>query len=193
MAGPVGPGSTQARERCEPRARPFVWPSIREDHQGLRPCCRASRPDTRLQAPVPRQPTRKPLATRGRSIHIVLFEKHGADQADDGGLVREDADDVSAALDLLDQSFERVGAVQLGPVRCREGHVGEHVVLGVLHERGEPWEPRPQLVGDVAPEVAGGGPVGLDEDLADRPGDHGVVAPRDMAQHVAHEVHARQR
>ena len=32
------------------RARPFVRPSIRENHQGLRQCRRASRPDTRLQA-----------------------------------------------------------------------------------------------------------------------------------------------
>ncbi len=76
MAGPVGPGSTEANERCEPRARPFVRPSIREDHQGLRPSGRATRPDTRPQAPVLSPAAPKPLATRGRSIHVVLLEQH---------------------------------------------------------------------------------------------------------------------
>ena len=88
---------------------------------------------------------------------VVLLEQDGADEADDGGLVGEDADDLGAALDLAVEALERVGRVQLGPVRRREGHVGEHVVLGLVHQGGElgtlgrswsatwrhwPWRPR---------------------------------------------------
>ena len=41
---------------------------------------------------------------------IVLLEQDGADEADDGGLVGEDADDLGAALDLAVEALERVGA-----------------------------------------------------------------------------------
>ena len=47
---------------------------------------------------------------------VVLLEQDGADQADDGGLVGEDADDVGAPLDLADRPLQRVGGVQLGAV-----------------------------------------------------------------------------
>jgi len=47
---------------------------------------------------------------------IILFEQNGADEACDGGLVGEDADDLGAALDLAFQSLERVCAVQFGAV-----------------------------------------------------------------------------
>ena len=47
---------------------------------------------------------------------IVLLEQDGADEAGDGGLVGEDADDFGAPLDLAVQSLERVGGVQLGAV-----------------------------------------------------------------------------
>jgi hypothetical protein len=39
-----------------------------------------------------------------------------------------------AALDLAVEPFERVGGVQLRPVLRREGHVGEDVRLGLVHE-----------------------------------------------------------
>ena len=45
---------------------------------------------------------------------IVLFQQQRADQAGYGGFVGEDADDLAASLDLAIESFERVGAVQLG-------------------------------------------------------------------------------
>ena len=43
---------------------------------------------------------------------VVLFGQHGADEADQGGAVGEDADDVGAPPDLLVESF-------LGVVRTR--------------------------------------------------------------------------
>ena len=47
---------------------------------------------------------------------IVLLEQDRTDQSGDGILVGEDADNVSAPLDLSVEPFQRVGAVDLGPV-----------------------------------------------------------------------------
>jgi hypothetical protein len=61
---------------------------------------------------------------RGRSIHVVLLQEDGADQAGDGRLVRKDADHLGAALDLAVEALERVG--------------NRHDALGV---------PRPAVIG----------------------------------------------
>jgi len=60
-----------------------------------------------------------------------------------------------------------------------------------------PWRQRPELrparaelVGDLAPDVPGRLPIGLDEGLADRGGDDGVLATRHVGQRVAHEMDA---
>ena len=53
----------------------------------------------------------------------VLLDEDGADQAGDGVLVGEDADDVGSALDLAMEPFQLVGRVQLGPVLAGEAHV----------------------------------------------------------------------
>ena len=42
---------------------------------------------------------------------VVLLEEQGADEVDDGGLVREDPDDIAAALDFAVEPLERVCAV----------------------------------------------------------------------------------
>ena len=47
---------------------------------------------------------------------VILLEQQGADQSGNGGLVGEDADDVAAAFDLVVQTLDWIGAVQLGPV-----------------------------------------------------------------------------
>ena len=39
---------------------------------------------------------------------VIEFEQHGTDEADDRGLVGEDADDIGAALDLLVDALDRV-------------------------------------------------------------------------------------
>merc|ERR1712039_974238 len=51
-----------------------------------------------------------------------------------------------------------------------EGHVGQHVVLGIVHAGAELWPAGTQLVGDLAPDLCRGGMVGLEEDLADGSG-----------------------
>ena len=56
-----------------------------------------------------------------------------------------------------------------------EGHEGEHVGLGLVHEPGEGLEAGAQGVRDLAPLGRGGGMILLDEGGADGGGDH--VAP----------------
>jgi hypothetical protein len=68
---------------------------------------------------------------------VVLLEQDSADQPRDAGLVGKDADDIGALLDLLIETFERIGAVQFGAVLGRESEVGEDVVRAVVHQRGE--------------------------------------------------------
>ncbi len=40
---------------------------------------------------------------------VVLLHQHSPDEADDAVFVREDSDDVGAALDLLVEPLERIG------------------------------------------------------------------------------------
>ena len=47
-----------------------------------------------------------------------------------GGLVWKDADDIGAALD-------RVGGMELGAALLGDGHMGQHVGLGIVHRVGE--------------------------------------------------------
>ena len=83
-----------------------------------------------------------------------------------------------------------IGAVQLGAVLAREGHVGQDVVLAFIHELCQLGPSRAELVGDAAPGFSGLLTVGLVEGLPDRGGNDGVLAARDMRQGVAHPVNA---
>jgi hypothetical protein len=53
---------------------------------------------------------------------VTLLQQHGTDKPGDGAVVREDAHDIRASLDLGVQPLERVGAVDLQPMRLREVH-----------------------------------------------------------------------
>jgi hypothetical protein len=133
---------------------------------------------------------RKSLARRGRSIHVVLFEQDSADQADDGVVVWEDADDLGAALDFAIDALDRVGRVQLDAMLPGESHVGQHVGLGLVHDGGELGHLGADLVGDGAPLAAGS----LGSLLREGSGDEGAGDPppalAGMGQDIAHEVHA---
>jgi hypothetical protein len=54
---------------------------------------------------------------------IILPEQNGTDQAQDQLLVGEDADHISATLHLFVQTFQWVGAVKLGAMLGRKGHL----------------------------------------------------------------------
>jgi hypothetical protein len=56
-----------------------------------------------------------------------------------------------AALELPVQALDRVCGMQLGAVLGREGHVGQHVGLGLVDQSGELRNLGPQLVGDPSP------------------------------------------
>ena len=120
---------------------------------------------------------------------VVLFEQDGADQAGHGVLIREDADHFGSPLDLAIDPFERIGRVQLGAVRGREAHVGEHVSLGLVEE-GKLRQFRTELVGDAPPLRLCRLRVVLGKGGADEGGDDAPSALAGMRQRVAHEVHA---
>lgn len=71
-----------------------------------------------------------------------------------------------------------------------KGHVGQHVVLAGVHQVGQLWPARGQLLGHLAPSFAGMGAVGLIEGLPDRGRDDGVLTSGDMSEGVPHPMHA---
>jgi len=121
---------------------------------------------------------------------IALLEQHGAYQTRDGAVVGEDAHDVGAPLDLSVQSLRRVGAENLQPVRLREVHVGQHFVLGAVHQTADLGELTAQLVGHHAPLFVRVPGRGLGEDGGHGCADHTPLRPADVRRGVAHEVHA---
>jgi len=100
----------------------------------------------------------------------------------------EDADDLCAALDLAIDSFDRVCRMKFRPVLLRKGHVGEHVLLGTVHESGEFRHLRADLVGDIAPLGACGLRCVLGEGRGDEGGDDAPAALSGMGERIAHEV-----
>jgi hypothetical protein len=63
----------------------------------------------------------------------------------------EDSDDVGAPLGLAVEAFEGIGRVEPRPVLLGEGEVGEHIVLGLIHQGAEPGEALAQAIGDGPP------------------------------------------
>jgi hypothetical protein len=80
--------------------------------------------------------------------------------------------------------------VKLGAVLAWEGHVGKDIVLAGVHQLGELGPSRAQLLGHLSPSLAGMGAIGLIEGLADRGGNDGVLAARDVGERVSHPVNA---
>lgn len=50
--------------------------------------------------------------------------------------------------------------MQLGPVGCREAHIGQHVGLAVVHQGGQLGQRRPELVGDHRQQSCRSGAAG---------------------------------
>jgi hypothetical protein len=77
-----------------------------------------------------------------------LFAEDGADEADDGGAVREDPPDVGASAELLVEPFLGVVRADLLPVLLGGGGERQQVGAGVDQQLGGGREPAGQLVGD---------------------------------------------
>lgn len=61
-------------------------------------------------------------------------------------------------------------------VLAREGHVGQHIGLALVHQGGQFRPAGVELVGDVPPDLHSAFLVGLVEGLPDRNGNDGVLA-----------------
>lgn len=66
-------------------------------------------------------------------------------------VVRKDAHDVGATLDLGDEPFLWIGAVQLLSVRFGKRHVCLHSILAAAHARRDLGVLFAQLISDQAP------------------------------------------
>ena len=119
---------------------------------------------------------------------IVLFEQQCADQADNGGLIGEDTDDLAAALDLAVEPFEWVGAVYLGAMLGREAHVGQHISFGIVHQASELTDAWPGLISDLSPLLAGG-PASSWAKAVPTQAETMRRRVSGMGQGIAHEVH----
>lgn len=118
----------------------------------------------------------------------MKFEEQCTDEADDGLVVREDADDICAALDLAIESFDRAGRVKLGPMLGWKGHVGAHISFGVVHKCAALRPSDTELIGDMPPSLHGTVMIGLDKGLAGRGRDHGVLAFGNLSVRIAHRM-----
>jgi len=78
----------------------------------------------------------------------VQLEQDPSDEADDGTLIRKDADDFGLPLDLAVEAFDWIAGAHLGSMLRRERLVGEHVGLGLVEEAGKLWQLGAELIGD---------------------------------------------
>ena len=79
-------------------------------------------------------------ATFGDLPLVVLLDDDRGDEAVDGSVVGEDADDVRAALDLTVHAFEWVSGPDLAPVRAGEGREGKQILASVAQYATDVWE-----------------------------------------------------
>ncbi len=119
---------------------------------------------------------------------VVLFQQGGADQADDGLLVGEDSDQIGSAFDLTVEAIERVGGVGFDSVLLGEGHVGEHIGFGLVHQGGQFRHFGAELIGDLAPLGLGGFGAVLGKGVADEGDDDPAALLVGVGQDIAHEM-----
>ncbi len=94
-----------------------------------------------------------------------------------------------AALDLLVEPLERVGAADPAAAPLREGEVAEQVGLRLGQQLGHARVRAGNAVDHPVELLPGRGPVGLLEDRADRARDHAPRRARHEVLGVAGEVH----
>jgi hypothetical protein len=120
---------------------------------------------------------------------VGLLQQQGADKPDDRGLVREYANNIRPALDLAIEALDGIRAVQLGPVRGRECHIGQDILLGGVHQGGQFRHFGAELVSDAPPLGMRRGRVVLGVGGADPGRDDPALGLARMHQGVAGEMH----
>ncbi len=80
--------------------------------------------------------------------------------------------------------------MKFGPVRGREVHVGQHVLLGGIHQGGELGHFRAELAGNLAPLGMGGRGVLLGVGGADPGRDDATLRLAGRGERVAGEMRA---
>src|SRR5579859_8239801 len=123
-------------------------------------------------------------------VLVILLEQDSADQANNAVLVGENADDIGPSFDLFVEPFQWVRAVYFHPMLFGEGHVGEHVMLGIVHAGTQLWPALPKLVSDMTPGLGRGSLIGLKEGLTDGGCDDGVLGFGDIGEGIPHEMDA---
>lgn len=121
---------------------------------------------------------------------LSLLHQDGANEAADRRLVWEDPDDIGPPLDLAVEALDRIRGMKLGSMLLRKGHVGQHVLLGSIHERGEFRQLASHLVSDQAPLDLGGRVVGLGEGGGDEGGHHPAAVLAGMGERIPLKMHA---
>ena len=74
-------------------------------------------------------------------------------------------------------------------VRRGKGHGRQHVMLARVHQRRQLGPARAALIGDLAPGLAGGREIGLQEGLAQRRRHHRVLALGNVGQGASQPMH----
>lgn len=70
-----------------------------------------------------------------------------------------------------------------------EAQLGEDVVLGAVHQLGEPRKAITELVGDPAPLVGSGGLIFLNKYGLQQGADHAALARADMGERIPEKMH----
>lgn len=127
---------------------------------------------------------------------VGLIEWDGTDEAHDRGPTWKHADDIGAPLDLIVEPLDGTGGVRLCAMRRPDVHVGQHVLLGGIHQGDKLWHVRAELVGDHAPlgmgcrgVLLGVGGAGADEEGMEWHRDAKPHRPYFMSQHSAKASH----
>ena len=119
---------------------------------------------------------------------LVLLQQHRPHQAGDRSVVGEDPHDVGAALDLLVEPLEPVGAPDLFPVVLGEVAEGQHVLPGLVHQCsgfGEALRQRGRQIIPAGLDLRSGF---LGEHRPQGGRDHALVSLGDALQQVAGKV-----
>ena len=124
------------------------------------------------------QPELVTMPEGGEGLQAVLLRAAAPTRRTIAASVGEMPRHVGAAFDLIRRADP-------GPVVGVKGHVGEDVILGLVHGPGKAGEARSKAVGDLTPLPAR---RLLGEDGAARSGDQGPLPRSDLSEQVAQDM-----